>query len=68
FSTAKTVTDLSGRGVGLDVVKTALEKLGGKMHLTTKTGVGTMFEFHFPIFPNNAASQKLTLPRLFRVN
>lgn len=48
FSTAKTVSDVSGRGVGLDVVKTELERLGGKMRLTTKTGLGTMFEFHFP--------------------
>ena len=51
FSTAKTVTDLSGRGVGLDVVKTELEKLGGEMLLTTKTGEGTLFEFQFPFSP-----------------
>ena len=45
FSSAKTVSDLSGRGVGLDVVKTELEKMGGRMRLITKTGLGTTFEF-----------------------
>ena len=68
FSTAKTVSAVSGRGVGLDVVKTELEKLGGNMNLTTEIGVGTVFEFHFPAFPNPHPTQKIKPPRLFRVN
>ena len=69
FSTAKTVSAVSGRGVGLDVVKTELEKLGGNMNLTTETGVGTVFEFHFPALPK-FDSPKISRkpPRLFRVN
>ena len=69
FSTAKTVSAVSGRGVGLDVVKTELEKLGGNMNLTTETGVGTVFEFHFPALPKFDSPQiSRKPPRLFRVN
>lgn len=49
FSTKKTVTDLSGRGVGLDVVKTDVQQMGGKMKLTTQKGSGTTFELFFPL-------------------
>ena len=41
FSTASTVTDLSGRGVGMDSVRTAVERLGGKVTLESQAGTGT---------------------------
>lgn len=41
FSTAAKVTDLSGRGVGMDVVRSAIEKLGGRINITSNRGVGT---------------------------
>jgi chemotaxis protein histidine kinase CheA len=44
FSTATYVTPFSGRGVGLDVVKTAIEELGGTIHVSTEPGKGSTFE------------------------
>ena len=41
FSTASTVTNLSGRGVGMDSVRTAVERLGGKVTLESQPGLGT---------------------------
>ncbi|GBG58461.1 chemotaxis protein CheA [Sporomusaceae bacterium FL31] len=49
FSTAQEVTDLSGRGVGMDVVKTNIEKLGGKVELFTTMGAGTTFRLILPL-------------------
>lgn len=43
FSMAKTITDISGRGVGLDVVKSNIEALGGDVEVKTKLGEGTNF-------------------------
>ena len=51
FSSAEAVTDISGRGVGLDVVRTEMEKLGGKLKLTTRKGRGTTFQLTYPIAP-----------------
>lgn len=48
FSTAKTVTDLSGRGVGMDVVKTNIEQVNGKIQVNTNLGVGTTFTIVVP--------------------
>jgi two-component system, chemotaxis family, sensor kinase CheA len=48
ISTSKTVTDVSGRGVGLDVVREAIERLGGEVALRTERGVGTTFELIVP--------------------
>lgn len=48
FSTAARVTDLSGRGVGMDTVKTAVERLGGKVTLETKLGTGTIITLLLP--------------------
>ena len=48
FSTKAQVTDLSGRGVGLDVVRHEVEKLGGRLRLTTRIGAGSRFEMSFP--------------------
>lgn len=49
FSTADKVTDLSGRGVGLDVVKSNLEKINGKININSKPGVGTTFRLTIPL-------------------
>lgn len=49
FSTAETVTDVSGRGVGMDVVKTNIEKLGGSVELETEVGVGTQITVTLPL-------------------
>jgi len=48
FSTSKIVTQLSGRGVGMDVVKTALEKLGGDIVVETAQGRGTTVRLQVP--------------------
>ncbi len=49
FSTAKVVTDVSGRGVGLDVVKSKIEALGGDVSVKTKLGEGTTFSVRLPL-------------------
>jgi len=49
FSTAEKVTDLSGRGVGLDVVKSNLEKARGKLEIFSKRDVGSTFRLHIPL-------------------
>jgi len=49
LSTAEKVTDVSGRGVGMDVVKQAIEKLRGKVEIDTAVGEGTTFITSFPL-------------------
>lgn len=49
FSTAETITDVSGRGVGLDVVKTRIEALGGDIEARTKFGEGSNFIIRLPL-------------------
>jgi two-component system chemotaxis sensor kinase CheA len=48
FSTAAEVTDLSGRGVGMDSVKAAVERLGGRVALETRPGIGTTVALILP--------------------
>lgn len=48
FSTAETVTEISGRGVGLDAVKTQVEKLNGKISVRNRKTNGTIFEIFLP--------------------
>ncbi|PRY15394.1 two-component system chemotaxis sensor kinase CheA [Pontibacter ummariensis] len=48
FSTAKEVTEYSGRGVGLDVVKNAIDSIGGRLTLETEKGKGTTFSMLLP--------------------
>ena len=48
FSTAQEVTEFSGRGVGLDAVKTAVEELGGSVDVTSEPGKGSSFQIRFP--------------------
>lgn len=49
FSTARDVTDISGRGVGLDVVKTKIESLSGEIFVDSKPGQGTRFRIKLPL-------------------
>jgi two-component system, chemotaxis family, sensor kinase CheA len=49
FSTASQVTNVSGRGVGMDVVKTNIERIGGTVDLSTELGRGTTFRIRIPL-------------------
>ncbi len=49
FSTAKEVTDVSGRGVGMDVVKTNLDQLGGQVEIISEVGRGTTISIKLPL-------------------
>ncbi|MEW5797093.1 MAG: chemotaxis protein CheA [Candidatus Zixiibacteriota bacterium] len=49
FSTAKQITDVSGRGVGMDVVRTNIEKLNGLIELDSNLGFGTTVTFKLPL-------------------
>ncbi len=49
FSTAEKITDVSGRGVGLDVVKTKIEGLGGNIECRSVIGEGSSFIIHLPL-------------------
>ena len=49
FSTAETVTEISGRGVGMDVVQKSIEKLRGKIEIESHPGQGTTFTIYLPL-------------------
>ena len=49
FSTAKAVTDVSGRGVGLDVVKSKIESLSGEVEVSSKLGEGSTWTIRLPL-------------------
>ena len=49
FSTAEQVTNLSGRGVGMDVVKTNIEKIGGTVDISSRFGEGTTLKIKIPL-------------------
>jgi Chemotaxis protein histidine kinase and related kinases len=49
FSTAEKITDLSGRGVGLDVVRRNIEKLRGRVDISSTLGKGTLFKITLPL-------------------
>jgi two-component system chemotaxis sensor kinase CheA len=49
FSTAEKITNVSGRGVGMDVVKTNIEKIGGTVDLQSKPGEGTTLKIKIPL-------------------
>jgi two-component system chemotaxis sensor kinase CheA len=70
FSTAKTVTNVSGRGVGMDVVRSNIESIGGSISLQSMLGRGTKFSMRIPltlaIAPAlivEAAGQRFALPQ-----
>lgn len=48
FSTAAAVTELSGRGVGMDAVRSAVERVGGRVTLASEAGQGTVVQFLLP--------------------
>lgn len=69
FSTSETVTDVSGRGVGLDVVKTKIEALGGDIEAKTIMGKGSNFIIRLPLtlaiiqaLMVNISTEKYALP------
>jgi len=49
FSTAEKVTNVSGRGVGMDVVRTNVEKIGGKVEIDSRAGKGTTLRLRIPL-------------------
>ncbi|MCM3386772.1 chemotaxis protein CheA [Ureibacillus chungkukjangi] len=49
FSTAEVISDISGRGVGLDVVKTTIESLGGNISIESTEGAGSIFSIQLPL-------------------
>ncbi|MGM0509495.1 MAG: chemotaxis protein CheA, partial [Fusobacteriota bacterium] len=72
FSTAKEVGSISGRGVGMDVVKTDLEKMGGKINIETEIDKGTVFEMKIPINMSiingtviNISNQSYIMPNIY---
>ncbi|MBU3693698.1 MAG: chemotaxis protein CheA [Rhodocyclaceae bacterium] len=49
FSTKDQISDVSGRGVGMDVVKTNIQKLNGRIDIHSQPGLGTTFSVHLPL-------------------
>ncbi|MGN6505535.1 MAG: chemotaxis protein CheA, partial [Tepidisphaeraceae bacterium] len=49
FSTAEQITNVSGRGVGMDVVKTKVERIGGVIDITSRVGQGTTLRIKIPL-------------------
>jgi two-component system chemotaxis sensor kinase CheA len=49
FTTLASASDISGRGVGLDVVETAVEQVGGELRVSSKPGYGPTFEIRLPV-------------------
>ena len=56
FSTAKTVTPVSGRGVGLDAVRAGIERLGGTIEVSSVPGRGAVFTLQIPCTPAKATA------------
>ena len=71
LSTAEKVTNISGRGVGMDVVKTNIEKIGGVVDLTSRVGEGTTVKIKIPltlaIIPGlvvNSGAERFVIPQV----
>ncbi|MFZ5756494.1 MAG: ATP-binding protein [Pseudomonadota bacterium] len=69
FSTADQVTEVSGRGVGMDVVKTRIGQIGGQVEVSSRPGAGTTFVLRLPlsvaiqsVILVNAAGRELAIP------
>ena len=72
FSMAKTLTDLSGRGVGMDAVKNNIERMKGSIAIQTIAGEGTTFNISVPLsmaslmgFPISSGDMKFIIPANF---
>ena len=72
LSTADKVSSVSGRGVGMDVVRANIEKVGGSIDLTSKAGEGTSFHIKLPLTLSiiatltvGAAGQRYAIPRSY---
>jgi two-component system, chemotaxis family, sensor kinase CheA len=71
FSTAAQITNVSGRGVGMDVVRTNIEKIGGTIELRSKVGKGTAFFIKIPLtlaivsaLIVEAAAERFAIPQI----
>ncbi|MFK7840466.1 MAG: chemotaxis protein CheW [Bdellovibrionales bacterium] len=71
FSTAEKVTSVSGRGVGMDVVRTNIEKIGGAIELSSREGYGSTFTIKIPLtlaivsaLIVESAGEKFAIPQL----
>lgn len=60
FSTARTITETSGRGVGMDLVRARLQEIGGRVEVSTEAGRGTRFRMELPL---SAAIQNVVMVR-----
>jgi two-component system chemotaxis sensor kinase CheA len=49
FSTAETISDISGRGVGMDVVRRSVQALGGRIGISSRPGLGSVFTLSLPL-------------------
>ncbi|WP_299196676.1 chemotaxis protein CheA [uncultured Erythrobacter sp.] len=72
FSTAEEVSNVSGRGVGLDVVRDNLERVGGSIKVTSTPGIGTLFTMQIPLTLSiiagltvEAGEQRFTIPQSY---
>ena len=72
FSTAETVSNISGRGVGLDVVRQNLERVGGTISVKSTKGVGTQFTLQIPLTLSiitglnvEASGQRFSIPQSY---
>ena len=71
FSTASKITSISGRGVGMDVVRSNIEQIGGTVHVSSKAGRGTSFVINIPLtlaivaaLVVEVAGERFALPQL----
>jgi two-component system chemotaxis sensor kinase CheA len=71
FSTAEAVTNISGRGVGMDVVKSNIERIGGQVDISSQWGIGSTIRLKIPltlaIIPTllvSSGSQKFAIPQV----
>lgn len=62
FSTKTEITELSGRGVGLDAVKNEVDRLGGQVDIESHEGVGTTFKFKLPLASAAVLPMKISQP------
>ena len=71
FSTAKSISNISGRGVGMDVVRSSIEKIGGSFEINSEVGEGTAFLLNLPLtlaiiqsLVISEAGKKYLIPRI----